>query len=120
MAVIQLNEENFDSTIENNEIVVLDFWSHSCVPCKSFAKIFADVASKHSDLCFGNIDVIAEPQLAADFHVRSVPCLIIMRQCVAVCIETGLLPESTLEELIQQTRELDMDKVLDDLQNSNQ
>ena len=111
MAILTLSKDNFDQIVADKDLVIVDFSAEWCVPCKSFAKVFATAAEKYPDGIFASIDIDKEPELAADFNIRSVPFLIIMRQNIAVFAESGALTFTALDDLIQKARALDMVEV---------
>ena len=107
MATMNLTKDNFESTIENNPIVVIDFWAEWCGPCKSFAPTFEAASEQHSDVVFGKIDTESEPDLAAYFNIRSIPTLIAFREQIFVFGQPGALPPQNLEELISEQPQQD-------------
>lgn len=111
MSVVELTKHNFDETIANNDIVVIDFWAPWCQPCLSFAPTFEAVASANPGVVFAKINVEQEQELAADFQVRSIPQLMIIRQSVALFSESGTMPESALQDLVEQAKALDMSDI---------
>ncbi len=119
MATIELTKDNFKETIENNDIVFLDFWASWCGPCQNFAPVFEaafEAASEaNPDIAFGKVDTEVESELAASFQVRSIPMLAIFREGIMVFSQAGALPASALDQLIEQVRALDMDKVRADI-----
>jgi len=115
MSVIDLKVEDFESTIENNDIVILDFWAEWCGPCKQFAPTFEAVSEKHPDIVFAKVNVEEQQDLAGMFQVRSIPTLVFMREKIVVFSNPGVIPESNFEEGIAQLKELDMEKVREDL-----
>lgn len=111
MTITALTKENFDQVIAKNDIVVIDFWADWCVPCRSFAPIFEQVANKNPEIFFGKVDTEDQSELAAEFTIRSIPTVMILRQKIMIFCESGLLPASALEDLIKQAKALDMREV---------
>ena len=108
---LDLNNDNFKSAIDDNDIVILDFWAPWCGPCKSFGPIFEKVASENTDITFAKVNTEEEQELGAMFAIRSIPTLMIFREQIAVFSQPGALPEGALNELIGKVKELDMDEV---------
>jgi len=106
---------NFRDVIDNNDIVLLDFWASWCGPCQSFAPIFEAASEKNPDIVFGKVNTEQQDELAAQFQVRSIPTLAIFREQILIFAQPGALPPSALEQLIQQARALDMNQVRADI-----
>ena len=111
MATKNLTIDDFQSTVEDNDIVLVDFWADWCGPCKMFAPIYEKTSEKHADVVFGKVDTEDQQQLAGSFGIRSIPTLMAFREGVLVFAQAGALPEAAVEELIKQVRDLDMDEV---------
>ena len=110
--VMEATKENFAEIIENNDIVVLDFWAPWCGPCQSFAPIFEAAAEKYKDrAAFVKVNTEEQQELAAHFQIRSIPTLMVFREQIVVFAQPGVLPESALSQLLEQVEALDMDEV---------
>ena len=111
MSTIELTKDNFNSTIDGNDIVVVDFWAEWCGPCKSFAPIFETVSDNHPDVVFGKVDTEGQPELAQAFQIRSIPMLMLFREQIQLFAQPGALPIAQLEDLVQKAQDLDMEPI---------
>jgi thioredoxin len=115
MATIELTRDNFQNTINENDIVLIDFWASWCGPCQSFAPVFEAASEKNPDMVFAKVNTEEQMELAASFQVRSIPMLAIFREQILIFAQPGALPASALDQLIEQAKGLDMDKVRADI-----
>lgn len=111
MATIELTEDNFEQTVTQDGIVLVDAWAEWCGPCKRFGPVFEKASEDHSDAVFGKLDTEANPGIAAALQIQSIPTLMIFRDSIMVFREAGALPPAALEDLVQQVKALDMDEV---------
>jgi len=111
MPTVDLTATDFTSTIEDNSIVLIDFWAEWCGPCRMFAPWYEEISQDHSDVVFAKVDTEAEQALAGSFQIRSIPTLMAFRDGILLYKEAGALPKEALSKLVEQVKALDMDDV---------
>ena len=111
MAVIELSEENFEETINNNDFVIVDFWAQWCGPCKSFAPTYEKISEEFPDIVFGKVNTEEQQGIAGHFQIRSIPTLMMFREQVIIYSEAGALPEAAFKDIVERASDLDMAKV---------
>ena len=111
MATQALTKDSFEQTIEDNDIVLIDFWASWCGPCRAFAPVYEKVSEAHPGIVFAKVDTEAEPELAGSFRIQSIPTLMAVRDKIVLYSQPGALPEDALEDIVSQVEALDMEAV---------
>jgi|TARA_B100001287_G_scaffold248584_1_gene227874 thioredoxin 1 len=116
MATLDLTEPEFAEVIENNDIVILDFWAEWCGPCKAYGPVYERVSNEFEDVIFAKINTEEEPQLGRMFNIRSIPTTIAFKEQIGVFMQPGALPEDALRDLVVMLKDLDMDEVRQEME----
>ena len=111
MATTTLTKDTFEQTLDDNDIVLIDFWAEWCGPCKMFAPVYEKVSEAHPGVVFAKVDTEAEPELAGAFQIQSIPTLMAVRDRVVLYSQPGALPEQALEDIVRQVEAIDMAEV---------
>ncbi len=111
MATVELTKDNFEATVTENPIVIVDFWAQWCGPCRGFAPISEKASESHPDVVFAKVNTDDEQELGGAFGIRSIPTLRVFREKVVLFQQAGALPASALEQVLAQAKSVDMAQV---------
>lgn len=109
MATTELTAANFEQTVLDNEIVLVDFWASWCGPCRNFAPVYQAASEQHGDIVFGSVDTEAEQELAGAAQISSIPTLMAFKKGSLVFSQPGALPATALDQVIAAVRDFDVD-----------
>lgn len=111
MSTIDLTAETFETTLKDSNIMIVDWWAEWCGPCKMFGPTYEKASDAHPDIVFAKVDTEANQQLAGSAGIQSIPTLMVFKENILIFSQAGALQPAQLEELIQATKNLNMDDV---------
>ena len=119
MATIDLTQENFEKTVSESPMVVVDFWAPWCGPCIGFAPVYEQASEAHPEVVFAKVNTDEQQELAGTFGIRSIPTLMVFRDKVILFQQAGALPRTALDQVITQAKSLDTAKVQEEISKQN-
>jgi thioredoxin len=117
VATVELTKDNFEQTVHQNPMVIVDFWAPWCGPCRGFAPVYEKASEAHADVVFAKVNTDEQQELAGAFGIQSIPTLMVFREKVILFQQAGALPGSALEQVITQAKSVDMAKVHAEVKN---
>lgn len=101
-----LNVENFESKINGTKkIVLLDFFATWCGPCKMLSPILEDLKKEYENIDFYKVDVDESRELAAKYHINSMPTLIFVKDGKEIERFIGWKSKEELSKIIDKIKE---------------
>lgn len=80
MSVVTLTKDNFEQEVlKSDKPVLVDFWAAWCGPCRMVGPVVEQIAGEHPEYKVGKIDVDAQPELAGQFSIMSIPTLLVFK-----------------------------------------
>ena len=99
---VHVTDANFDETLKNNKVALIDFWAGWCGPCRALAPTIEELARDYSGKMFiGKLDVDENPKTAKCFNVYSIPTLIVFKDGCEVERLVGLCAKNRIEDILQ-------------------
>jgi thioredoxin 1 len=95
---IVLNSLNFENTVLKSKTPFLvDFWASWCGPCRAVSPIVDEIAAEREGaLTVGKLNVDDQPEIAAQYHVMSIPTLILFKDGEPAINFVGAAPKEEI------------------------
>jgi thioredoxin 1 len=94
---VEATDENFSALIASEKVTLVDFWAEWCGPCQMLGPVVEEIAGEYLDKAIvAKLDVDANPNISAQFGVRSIPTLLFFKNGELVHKLVGVVPKATL------------------------
>ena len=97
-----LKAAEFNAYVEQEGLIVLDFWANWCGPCKMLAPVMESLEQRFPQVHFAKVNVDEEPELAGAFRVDAIPCLFFIKDKQIVSRMAGFQQEDSLAGAIEE------------------
>jgi thioredoxin 1 len=98
-----LDNTNFDATIKNNDVVLVDFFADWCGPCKALHPSLEKLAlGVNSRTVIAKVNVDQNPELAQRFGIRSIPALYYFQKGELKMKHVGLQSETDMLNIVNE------------------
>lgn len=101
--LIHFSRDGFEKAVESGSVVVVDFWATWCGPCKMIAPAIEKLADEYAGRAVvGKVDVDQEEDLAREFGIMSIPCVVILKDGVEYSRLVGARPYSNIAQALDE------------------
>ena len=101
MAVLQINEDQFEEEVlKSDKPVLVDFWASWCGPCKMLSPVVDKVSEATDAVKFVGVNVDDYQELAIKYGVSSIPCLVLFKDGAEADRSVGFIPEPKLKSFL--------------------
>ena len=103
MATVTLHGSSFNEIIEENKLVIIDFWAEWCAPCKAIAPILDELAVELNEkLLIGKVNLDENQDLAMKYSIRSIPTILFFKDGELKDTKVGLSSKTDLISWVSQ------------------
>ena len=101
MSTINVTDADIQDTLQNNNLVLVDFWAPWCGPCKAVAPVLEEIANENSNVVIAKMNTDENPNTASQHGIMSIPTMMIFKNGELVDRLVGALPKPAIMEKLQ-------------------
>ena len=101
MSTIKVTDTDFQETLQNNDLVLVDFWAPWCGPCRAVAPVLEEIANENSNVVIAKMNIDENPNTASQHGIMSIPTMMIFKNGELVDRLVGAMPKPSIMEKLQ-------------------
>ncbi len=100
--ILMLTDNNFDTVISENPLVLVDFWAPWCNPCKTLLPIIESLAEIYKEkILFGKIDISINAEIPTRYGITSIPTLIVLKNQKLMETIIGMQEKINIQNILE-------------------
>lgn len=96
----EITTETFDEVIENNTLVLVDFWAPWCGPCRLMAPVLESISQERDDVTVVKVNADENPELVKKYDISSIPTLLLFNEGSIIKYAVGAKPKAQILEML--------------------
>lgn len=102
--MINVNEENFETTISTDKLAIVEFSADWCMPCKALKPVLTKLSEEDTDVIIGTLDVDDNPDISIKYNIRNVPTTIFFKNGKEIHKIVGNAHKAIFQEKINELK----------------
>jgi len=101
MSAIEVNDTNFEDTVKDNDLILVDFWAPWCVPCKALTPVLEEIASENNNIVIAKMNTDENPNTSSQHGIMSIPTMMIFKKGELVDRLIGAMPKDAIMQKLE-------------------
>ncbi len=97
----QITDASLQEVLNNNQLVVIDFWAEWCGPCRMISPVIEELAEEYADKVYiGKVNVDENDEAVVKYGIRNIPTIIFIKNGEVIDKKVGACTKADLKAKI--------------------